>query len=181
MSHRVFSREAYDSSDGMQTSIWGPLFWTVLHLTSFNYPVHPTTQQKEDYCVWLLSMGKVLPCRYCRENFPRNLRAAGFGPTVFRDRESFSRFVYELHNCVNRMLNKRVSLSYETIRDRYEGFRSRCLTQKQKNEIVGERGCVNEMYEGTKGKLCIQVVPVYARVDTGLVVDERCRPRRAQK
>ena len=46
---RVYSKKEYNSGDGMLTSVWGPSMWHYLHTMSFNYPVHPTTQEKKDY------------------------------------------------------------------------------------------------------------------------------------
>lgn len=42
----TFTEEDYKSGDGMQTAIFGPVFWTAIHLVSFNYPLNPTNEQK---------------------------------------------------------------------------------------------------------------------------------------
>ena len=68
----VFNKSHYDSDQGMLTNVWGPALWHVLHTISFNYPKKPTEKQKRDYKRFLLSLEKVLPCRYCRENFKKN-------------------------------------------------------------------------------------------------------------
>jgi hypothetical protein len=47
-----------------------------------------------------------------------------------KNRESFSRYVYELHELVNKMLNKKSGLKYCDVRERYEHFRAR-LEKKQ--------------------------------------------------
>ena len=46
---QIFTGEDYKSDSGMMTSIWGPPAWHFLHCISFNYPVKPDKQQKEDY------------------------------------------------------------------------------------------------------------------------------------
>ena len=33
----------------MMTSVWGPSMWHYLHTMSFNYPIHPTEQDKKYY------------------------------------------------------------------------------------------------------------------------------------
>ena len=49
MKKKVFSEKDYNSNDGMVTNVWGPSLWHVLHTISFNYPVNPTEEQKQQY------------------------------------------------------------------------------------------------------------------------------------
>ena len=70
----VFNKSHYNSGEGMLTSVWGPALWHVLHTISFNYPVKPSSQQKRDYKKFILSLEKVLPCMYCRDNFSKNCK-----------------------------------------------------------------------------------------------------------
>lgn len=86
----------------MITSIWGPGMWHFLHTMSFNYPVKPTKTNKDHHETFIESLQHVLPCRYCRENYAKNLKNAGWKRGVLRNRDTFSRFVYRLHNEVNR-------------------------------------------------------------------------------
>ena len=71
---RTFSKKDFSSGDGFQTSIWGPLVWTTLHTISFNYPVHPTNEDKKHYKDFIYSLRYVLPCKYCRINLTKNLK-----------------------------------------------------------------------------------------------------------
>ena len=50
----IFTNSHYNSNDGMLTSIWGPPLWHVLHIISFNYPVKPTTKDKDNYYNYFL-------------------------------------------------------------------------------------------------------------------------------
>lgn len=146
----------YNSADGMMTATWGPILWTFLHLMSFNYPTHPTDAQRKDYCQFVLYVGKVLPCRHCRDNYERNLREAGFGTAVFRDRGSFSHFVYRLHAHVNKMLNKETPVSYAEVRNRMERCRARCTDARP--DPNRELGCRDPLY-ATKLRSCLRFVP----------------------
>ena len=49
----VFKKEHFDSGDGMLTLIWGPPLWHTLHTISFNYPVKPNKDDKDNYYVFL--------------------------------------------------------------------------------------------------------------------------------
>ncbi len=174
----MFTEEDYMSNDGMQTAIFGPLFWGAIHMVSFNYPVHPTDEQKKAYHDWLMATGNVLPCRYCRDNFKENVRCASMSDD-YESRDTFSRFCYRLHQKVNEMLKKKTNPSFEEVRDMYEGFRSRCLTSEQKASLEHENkelGCVIPKHDGTKGKCVIAVVPRDTITET-FRVDEKCRLR----
>ena len=182
----IFSKKDYESSNGIQSSVFGPATWFVLHITSFNYPVKPTKEDKEHYKAWLLSFQYTLPCGYCRKNFSNNLKMAGFNDACMKNREAFSKFIYKLHNCVNKMLGKNIKISYEEVRDRYENFRSRCseeeILEEQKKKQSSqptyagkkkEKGCVGSLH-GKKSKCLIQIVPKTSK-KIGFKVDKQCK------
>ena len=163
---KIFTAEDYNSGDGMLTSIWGPSMWHFLHTISFNYPVNPTKQDKQSYCDYLMSLQKVLPCKYCRDNYTKNLKNARFSKNVFKNRNCFSRFIYRLHEEVNNMLGKTSNLSYNDVKNRYEHFRSRCLIDKKDKIINGkviEKGCVDSLY-GKKSKCVLNIVPTNSKI-----------------
>ncbi len=168
----MFTSKDYNSADGMQTSVFGPIAWTFLHTISFNYPIHPSDKDKQDYKQYILSLGKVLPCKYCRDNFAKNLAMTNFNDKVFDNRETLSRFIYELHNNVNKMLGKPINLTYEQVRDRYEFLRARCV-----NDVPllpkYEKGCSEPLY-GTKIKSVIDIVPRDSSTES-FKIDKKCK------
>ena len=184
----IFNKEDYASSDGMLTYVWGPSLWHFLHTMSFNYPVNPSKQDKLNYMNFIHSLKFTLPCKYCRQNLKRNLKETGFSIKCMRDRESFSTFVFNLHNHINEMLGKKNVLTYEEVRERYENFRSRCSKKTQKvkhfkmdkNKICKnkkktkkEMGCTNPI-NGVKSKCLITIVPKNVRRRT-FKMDPRCK------
>ena len=46
---QTYSKNDYNSGDGMLTTVWGPAMWHYLHTMSFNYPVNPTSENKKHY------------------------------------------------------------------------------------------------------------------------------------
>lgn len=179
---RVFKKNDYLSGDGMVTSIWGPPMWHYLHTMSFNYPVNPSDEDKKYYRDFIISLQHVLPCKYCRINLKTNLRQLPLTMADMKSRESFSRYVYELHELVNKMLNKKSGLSYCDVRERYEHFRSRCteekpklfkfIKQKRKTQKEKEKGCTEPLY-GKKSKCIINIVPQEQRGDS-IQIDQKC-------
>jgi len=130
----VFSKKQYNDNNGMLTKVWGPGLWHYLHTMSFNYPIHPTCEQKKQYRNFMLSLEYVLPCKYCRVNFAKNLKTLPLTMARMENRDTFSRFVYDLHEIVNKMLGKKSTLSFCDVRERYEHFRARCTIDEKKKE-----------------------------------------------
>ena len=68
-----------------------------------------------------------------------------------KNRHNFSKWMYDFHEHINKMLNKRSGLSYQDVKDRYENFRSRCtidikLRKNQKCKKKKEDGCTKPLY-----------------------------------
>ena len=177
---KTFSKQDYAANDGMVTRIWGPPLWHYLHTMSFNYPQHPTAQDKKHYKDFILNLQYVLPCKYCRMNLTNNFKRFPIKTSDMRDRESFSRYVYNLHELVNKMLDKQSNLTYSDVRERYEHFRSRCTDAEPKlfkfTKSSTEKGCTVPLY-GTKSKCVINIVPDKAPGDS-INIDKKCMKRR---
>ena len=162
----VFTKKHYKSGDGFLTSVWGPAMWHYLHTMSFNYPVEPNKEQKKHYRDFVLNLKNVLPCKHCRINLANNFKKKPLQMCDMKSRETFSRYIYELHETVNKMLNKTSNLTYCDVRDRYEIFRSRCSQEKNKifkfkkgsTRKKKENGCTDPLY-GKKAKCVINIVP----------------------
>lgn len=171
---KVFKKEEYNSNDGILTSVWGPSMWHSLHAISFNYPVEPTQQNKKEYRDFVLNLQNVLPCGKCRENLKKNFKTLPLTMDKMKNRETFSRYVYELHEVVNTMLGKKSGLSYDDVRERYEHFRARCLHDNE--HVKTENGCVEPLY-GIKSKCVLKIVPHDEKCET-LEVDSKCLKQR---
>ena len=179
---RTFSRKDYMSGDGMLTSVWGPAAWHLLHTISFNYPINPTEENKKQYKDFVESLKNVLPCKYCRMNLKNNLKAHPIKPCHMKNRDTFSRYIYNLHEIINKMLGKTSGLSYCDVRERYEHFRARCtqndapkifkFNTTRKKEKEKEKGCTEPLY-GKKAKCIIQIVPQEEKTPS-FVVDNKC-------
>jgi hypothetical protein len=171
----VYTSDEFNSGDGMLTTVWGPPMWHYLHTMSFNYPVNPTDEDKSNYTNFMLSLQYVLPCKYCRINLTTNYRQLPLTMEKLKNRESFSRYVYDLHELVNRMLNKKSGLTYDEVRERYEHFRARCTEEKPilfKIKKPSEKGCTEPLY-GKKSKCMLKIVPQEAK-GTTFQMDKKC-------
>lgn len=189
---KLFTEREYGSKDGMLTTVWGPGIWHFLHTISFNYPIHPTAKDKNHYRNFILQLRYVLPCGKCRENLVKNFKRLPLRTLDLENRDSFSRYIYQLHELINTMLHKTSGLSYEQVRERYEHFRARCKRtlkkgrnggqNRERNKTekkVGKRGkkkelgCTEPLYKGEKAKCILKIIPEKEKCDT-IQIDEQC-------
>jgi hypothetical protein len=183
--HRVFKKGDFYSGDGFLTTVWGPAQWHMLHTISFNYPVNPTEEQKKHYRDYVLSLQNILPCGACRKNLKTNLKHLPLKMSDMKSRDTFSRYIYNLHELVNKMLKKKSNLSYCDVRERYEHFRSRCVDEKPKvfkySEIktrknTKEKGCTEPLY-GKKARCILNIVPQEEKGQS-IQIDKKCMKHR---
>lgn len=165
----VFNYDDYNSNDGMLTNVWGPTLWHSLHTISFNYPTFPTREQKQEYYAFFTSLQWILPCKYCRDNYKNNLKVLPLNSQVLLNRYNLSKWLYDLHNLVNKNLGKPITLTYEQVRDRFENFRARCTIDEKPTKI--EKGCVKPLY-GKKCKTTLNIVPLESNIKTFNISEE---------
>lgn len=189
---RPYTKKDYNSGDGMLTAVWGPSLWHYLHIQSFNYPIKPSIKDKKHYRQFITNLQYVLPCKYCRVNLKNNLKSYPLTNQHLKNRESFSKYIFNLHEIINKMLNKKSGLTYSEVRTRYEHFRSRCTDEiklfnvkkprKSKSRITRkhkkskERGCTEPLY-GKKSKCVIKIVPQEEKCNT-FQMDKKCIKKR---
>lgn len=193
--NKTFKKKDFESADGMLTTVWGPSIWHFLHTMSFNYPVNPTINHKKQYKDFIMSLGKILPCRHCRDNFPNNLKSVPLTDKALKNRHNFSKWLYNFHEKVNEMLKKKSGLTFKQVRNRYENFRARCTQENEnkikkvvlryktksskktrKKKLKKEKGCTEPLF-GKKSKCIIKIVPKDKKMET-FQMDKKCIKRR---
>jgi len=189
--NRIYNASDYSSNDGMLTTVWGPGIWHYLHTMSFNYPVKPSAEDKLHYRNFVLELQYVLPCGKCRKNLVKTFKKHPLTLSKMKSRETFSRYIYELHEIVNKMLDKTSGLTYDNVRERYEHFRARCAkpleelpkkiaactrNRTAKKNKSPEKGCVVPLY-GNKAKCVLKIIPQDVKCDT-IQIDQRCIKRK---
>lgn len=171
----TYNENDFKSHEGILTSVWGPSLWHFLHSMSFNYPENPTKEQKKHYKSFIESLKNILPCKYCRINIINNFKELPITYKDMKNRYTFSLYVYNLHELINKMLNKKSNLCYEEVRERYEHFRARC-NDKYKKIIKNETGCTESLY-GEKSKCIIKIVPHKTKCKT-FQMNRSCKKKR---
>ncbi len=82
----------------MNTQLWGPPTWRILHGATNVLPHHADLVK-----AFVTSLGKVLPCKYCRESCCKFISEMPDVCHAVADAE-YGLWLYELHNKVNNKL-----------------------------------------------------------------------------
>lgn len=160
----------YESKMGFSTKIWGPVMWSGIHMISLNYPMNPSNEDKKHYKDFIVSLQYVLPCGACRDNLKKNLKEHPLTKKALKNRHTFAKWVYDLHELVNKMLEKNPGHSFNDVRDMYELFRAKC----GKSTNTKENGCTKPI-NNVKTKCIINIVPEDAYNPGGSIhIDHTC-------
>jgi len=138
----------------LQTNVWGPPQWLILHLLPLTYSDNPDKQTRLKFAKRILGVFETLPCTICVKNVPKNVAKLGIGsdtklPTAeelaatpyFESSDTLFYFTFRLHNEINAMLGKPVipDSQYYSVKSQYElsyAKSSACLDPTTK-----ETGC----------------------------------------
>lgn len=120
----------------MNKNIWGPKVWTFIHTVTINYPNNPEQSDKERIAALMYAISDTLPCDTCKEHFKKLINK--YPPNV-KSRETLFNWGVNVHNLVNKRLNKK-ELSYEEVLNIYENkynmkinFNSKNIYKKNSN------------------------------------------------
>ena len=125
-------------NNGIITKIWGPSTWISLHAITFGYPLEPTEKNKEDYKKYFELVGDTLPCKYCRISYKEFILSGCTRLTMdtMKNRHTLTRWMYDIHERVNKKLGVDYGVTYDDVVKRYETFRAKCSTN------IKEKGCI---------------------------------------
>ena len=108
----------------------GTSTWVFLHTLAAQYPDKPSTRQKRDVKNLIDIMTRLYPCGECAEHFQEIVKVH---PPQVESRESLSRWMCDVHNVVNRSLNKPV-FNCAVVSGRWQGL-------DDDGSCGDERGC----------------------------------------
>ena len=118
-------------------SVWGPIFWHAIHVTALAYPENPSYAQKRAAKEFYESLAQLIPCPKCRDHYQTHLQKMPSTPHLDRRADLF-RWTVEVHNTVNKVLEKPIVLEAESIQFyKRIGMRDRSpfITQNDLDEI----------------------------------------------
>ena len=92
-------------------SVWGPPTWTSMHIFAARFPEYFESEKhfvevQRKYSTYFDSLKEVLPCGPCRRDYTQLLEEYPVEKAAI-SRYHLSRWVWNIHNIVNRKLRKR--------------------------------------------------------------------------
>ena len=91
--------------ESMNSEIWGPHYWFVLHTITMNYPLHPNSVTKKKYYEFIQNLPLFLPDSKIGDYLLELLDKFPVSPYL-DSRESFIKWMHFLHNQINERLDK---------------------------------------------------------------------------
>ena len=127
-----------ESDNGLITSIWGPHEWEAFHAKTFGYPIKPSDEEKENYLQYYTLLGYVLPCIHCRRSYQEFIKTGDTKLSIdtVESRETLTKWGFLMHQAVNNKLGVDYGDTYEEMCYKYESYRARCDTNKEKGCIM---------------------------------------------
>jgi hypothetical protein len=89
----------------MKPSVWGPHFWYILHIITFNYPLNPSEYHKRAYHDFFTNLKDVIPCEDCQKHYTKHIQEYPIGPHL-DNRGNLVKWLIQIHNFANLSLGK---------------------------------------------------------------------------
>ena len=93
------------SSAYLDPKIWGPHYWFFLHTIAMSYPVHPNAVTKKKYYDFVQNIPLFIPVESMAGEFSKLLDQYPVQPYL-DNKESFVRWMWFIHNKINKKLEK---------------------------------------------------------------------------
>jgi len=93
------------SSAYLDPKIWGPHYWFFLHTIAMSYPVHPNAVTKKKYYDFVQNIPLFIPVESMSGEFSKLLDQYPVQPYL-DNKESFIRWMWFIHNKINKKLEK---------------------------------------------------------------------------
>ena len=89
----------------LDPKVWGPHYWFFLHTISMSYPIHPNAVTKKKYYDFIQNIPLFIPVESMASEFSKLLDQYPVQPYL-DNKESFIRWMWFIHNKINKKLEK---------------------------------------------------------------------------
>ena len=123
----------------LDSEIWGPHYWFVLHTITLTYPKNPSETIKKKYYKFIQDLPFFLPDEKISNNFSKLLNKYPVSPYL-DSKEAFIKWVHFIHNIINKKFNKKTINMSEFLIEYYENYKPKELInleyKKNKEKII---------------------------------------------
>lgn len=109
--------------------VWGTDLWASMHRISLAYPLaRPTAAQRNAAQKFFASIAELLPCIGCRTHYASHFQKT-FQSSTTDSRAALARWVYDLHEAVNKRLGKPTgAVKFEDLPKLYNAYPNRYVS-----------------------------------------------------
>lgn len=91
----------------MNPKVWGRKGWFFIHSVALNYPENPSSEDKEHYKTFFMTLQHVLPCVMCSNNYKKHLLEIPLTADVLLSKKHLFLWTIKIHNKVNQDRGRR--------------------------------------------------------------------------
>jgi hypothetical protein len=136
---------------------------------TFNYPHNPTDKEKEHYKIYFETLANTLPCEECRESYSKFIKngVTILDSNALKNRSTLTKWLYYIHEAVNKKLNVNYGVSYDDIVKKYEAFEADCavpiknksIKETEAGQCMAPKSKKAESYKADNIKDC-PIIPI---------------------
>ena len=119
----------------MDSEIWGPHYWFVLHTIAFNYPENVNEVTRRKYYDFIQNLPLFIPVPEMGDKFATLLDRYPVTPYL-ATRDSFIRWMYFIHNKYNEFLGKEQITFGEGIERYLDNYKPKPVIISEKTNIT---------------------------------------------
>ena len=105
----------------LNPKVWGPHYWFVLHTIALTYPLKPNETVKKKYYDFIENLPIFIPIENIGNYFSELLDKYPVSPYL-DSRESFIKWVYFIHNTINKSLGYEELTLSESLEKYYKNY-----------------------------------------------------------
>lgn len=121
----------------LDSKVWGPFYWFVLHTISLKYPLFPNTTTKKKYYDFIHNIPLFIPIENMGNIFSNFLDKYPVTPYL-DSRESFIKWVHFIHNKMNVFLGEPEISMTEAMTRYYEHYKPKEVKRKEEQKKRGK-------------------------------------------
>lgn len=116
----------------LDSKIWGPHYWFVLHTIALTYPIYPNETIKKKYYDFIYNLPIFIPISNMGNSFSELLDLYPVTPYL-DSRESLIKWMYFIHNKINSSLNLPEKTLTESLASYHKLYESKDININEKN------------------------------------------------
>ena len=118
----------------LDSKVWGPHMWFFLHTIAFSYPNRPNAITKKKYYEFIQNLPMFIPIENMAGDFSKILNKYPVQPYL-DSKDSFIRWVWFIHNKINKKLEKPEITLSEFYVKYYEAYKLKDVKLLEYNKL----------------------------------------------